>query len=721
MVTLQPLHGLLGELMARPKGVRNKSKIVRGRPKGSRNKSKLPITATQITEKALKDKLRPYLALIADKGVTMELLLRQYYRNADKTMAYLEQLVRLEKLKYNAVLRQKEYEEGHKLEYFVPYDYQKRIPEAFREGFNIVVIPVSNKTGKTRIGAALVHSWAIGYEPWKKYTEEFKGAVKVGEYWYMPSSLGKKPPVKILISGEDWEEHAGETLVPELEFFEVDKEWEKRKNNVGVYAHWQHKSTGSEFRVMTYRQDSDLFESFKCDAWWCIDGNQRVLMSDGKWKPISQVLAGSFVWSVDNVGRRSVRQVNRNKLIGDKDCVEVVAKNGFSIVCTKDHKVWTKKGWREVQELQAGDKLYCPLVDYDGVGGDDRLSFVVGSWIGDGWTSGKLTYIAIGKEDFVGYLSSMLPNGYRVVHKHRYDYRISGNGGKNIISETLKSLGLWGKKAHTKFIPSVFFTYSTECRKQLLRGLFTTDGWASGASIGYASTSKQLVMDIHKMLRSVGITSAYYFKKSQRVGLWKDQYHLVIKQSSNVLKFCNEIGIPCKEDAVNKVKMEAQRRYQSMCSKCVFPNQGTNKIETRKKSERQRDQYFSIKSIIPVGKRLVYDIEVDYTHSFICEGIKVSNCDEPPPQKIWAGMARALFMTGGKVFMSMTPLKEPWVFDDIVHAQRADVKTITNVTLWDAPHLYDNDLQVLINAGLTEDRAAKVLAFQKKEAPKPVT
>jgi len=56
------------------------------------------------------------------------------------------------------------------------------------------------------------------------------------------------------------------------------------------------------------------------------------------------------------------------------------------------------------------------------------------------------------------------------------------------------------------------------------------------------------------------------------------------------------------------------------------------------------------------------------------------------------------------------------VFDDLVHAQRADVKTITNVTLWDAPHLYDNDLQVLMNAGLSEDRAVKVLAFQKKEA-----
>ena len=350
------LYGLLGELMmGRPKGSKNKPK--RGAPRGPRkNKTR---TSAQATDKAIEDKLRPYLPLVAHKGVTMEVLVQQYAVSAVKTMATLEQLERIERLKYDVAARQKDYENTHRLEYFTPYDYQRIVPESFREGFNIVILPISNKVGKTRIGSALVHSWAIGYESWKKYDKEFKGAVKVGEYWYMPSSLGKKPPVKILISGEDWEEHAGETLVPELEFFEVSGEWEKKKNNVGVAAHWHHKPTGSEFRIMTYRQDKDLFESFKCDAWWP---------------------------------------------------------------------------------------------------------------------------------------------------------------------------------------------------------------------------------------------------------------------------------------------------------------------------------------------------------------------DEPPPQSIWSGMARALFMSGGKVFMSMTPLKEPWVFDDLVHAQRADVKTITNVTLWDAPHLYDNDLQVLMNAGLSEDRAVKLLTFQKKEA-----
>ena len=84
----------------------------------------------------------------------------------------------------------------------------------------------------------------------------------------MPSSLGKKPPVKILVSGEDWEEHVGETLVPEIKFFVQDDEWKTTKNNMGVENHWVHKKTKSEIRIMTYRQDKDLFESFKCDALW---------------------------------------------------------------------------------------------------------------------------------------------------------------------------------------------------------------------------------------------------------------------------------------------------------------------------------------------------------------------------------------------------------------------------------------------------------------------
>ncbi len=162
----------------------------------------------------------------------------------------------------------------HELERFSLYRYQQEVVDAFRQGFKIVVMPISNKVGKSRIGAALVHSWALGYEPWTRQYEPFEGAVKIHDSYYRPSSLGIMPPVDITITGEDWAEHVGKTLVPELKRFAIgpvnskDGEWEVRKNQAGAESDWRHKPTGSTFSIRTYRQDPDLFESFKGHAWW---------------------------------------------------------------------------------------------------------------------------------------------------------------------------------------------------------------------------------------------------------------------------------------------------------------------------------------------------------------------------------------------------------------------------------------------------------------------
>jgi hypothetical protein len=180
----------------------------------------------------------------------------------------------IERKEYGRIVFLNDYIQSHQIEFFRPYSYQQATMEAFREGFLIVINPVSNKVGKSYTGAALVHSWAKGYEPWNPVPDTFKGAVRIGDKFFMPSSLGIKPPVDIIITGEDWEEHAGKVLVPILKRFAVgannskDGEWETSKNNVGIETDWKHKPTGSTFALRTYRQDKDLFESFKATAWW---------------------------------------------------------------------------------------------------------------------------------------------------------------------------------------------------------------------------------------------------------------------------------------------------------------------------------------------------------------------------------------------------------------------------------------------------------------------
>jgi transcriptional regulator with XRE-family HTH domain len=177
------------------------------------------------------------------------------------------------------------YIDTHQIEYFRPYWYQKKVTDAFRAGKNIVIQPLSNKVGKTRIGSALVHSWGMGYEAWNPVPDTFRGAVRVGDKFFMPSSLGILPPVEIRITGEDWEEHVGNTLMKELKAFALPGLYETSKNNVGVEAHWINKKNGSVFSLMTYKQDPALFESFVGHGWWPDEPPPESI-----WGPMSRAL-----------------------------------------------------------------------------------------------------------------------------------------------------------------------------------------------------------------------------------------------------------------------------------------------------------------------------------------------------------------------------------------------------------------------------------------------
>ena len=48
--------------------------------------------------------------------------------------------------------------------------------------------------------------------------------------------------------------------------------------------------------------------------------------------------------------------------------------------------------------------------------------------------------------------------------------------------------------------------------------------------------------------------------------------------------------------------------------------------------------------------------------------------DEPPPLEIFEATARGLHVTGGKIFMFMTPLKEPWILNELIENYSAGMK-----------------------------------------------
>ena len=97
-----------------------------------------------------------------------------------------------------------------------------------------------------------------------------------------------------------------------------------------------------------------------------------------------------------------------------------------------------------------------------------------------------------------------------------------------------------------------------------------------------------------------------------------------------------------------------------------------------------------------------YDQDVDLYESADYDW---AHFDEPPPRSIWVAVQRGLTDRRGRTWLTMTPLKEPWLYDEIY--SREDVR------------LYYFDIEDNVGFGLTRegvDQFASNLTEDEKEA-----
>ena len=114
---------------------------------------------------------------------------------------------------------------AHACFYWKPYPWQQRLLDMMREK-TIVAAISSNKIGKSCATINILLSWLLGCEPWSPLPKDHLEARELYGQYYRVSSLGIKPPVNLILTGEDWKLHIGRVLVPEL------KKWADRKSVV---------------------------------------------------------------------------------------------------------------------------------------------------------------------------------------------------------------------------------------------------------------------------------------------------------------------------------------------------------------------------------------------------------------------------------------------------------------------------------------------------------
>lgn len=320
---------------------------------------------------------------------------------------------------------------------------------------------------------------------------------------------------------------------------------------------------------------------------------------------------------------------------GIKKVFKLLTKEGYSLRATADHKIMTNKGYVPLGELKRGDKVHI-LNRKGGFGTTGSLSLgrTLGWLIGDGHfveSTKRAALSFFGEEQnlapmFAEYVDEMV---VPLTNSDRKTYTVSalavkGRNESRITSERLykiaEQIGLTKEKLQ---VPKAVFQGSENMQRGFLQALFSADGTVlnaeyAGIDIRLTSISTKLLEGVQKLLLNFGIASRIYSnrRKAQKRMLPDGKggskeyqcqaYHELNISKQNTAEFAEEIGF--LQDA-------KQHKLENAIGKLVRGL--TPEVFTAR-----------VKDIILEGEEEVFDITVPGPHSFVANGLVISNCGE---------------------------------------------------------------------------------------------
>ncbi|MHB8727600.1 MAG: UvrD-helicase domain-containing protein [Sulfuricaulis sp.] len=259
--------------------------------------------------------------------------------------------------------------------------------------------------------------------------------------------------------------------------------------------------------------------------------DQPVLTGTG-WRPIASLAVGDKVIGVDGKSHN----VTKLHHVGIRPMREVVFSDGTVIVADAGH-LWKTEtinyapgeggGWRKRErwKVRTTDEIWqtlhlrhrVPHVSQS-VHFDDRNKkklpldpYLLGAIIGDGSFKHRAVLFASVEREMIELVRDSLPPGHEIIlagKTTQHDWRIvpkkRGVRGGNIVMNALRTLGLLGHGAKTKFVPHDYLFASPADRLSLLQGLMDTDGCANGVIAPFVTTSARLAEDVRFIAGSLG-------------------------------------------------------------------------------------------------------------------------------------------------------------------------------------------------------------------------
>lgn len=176
---------------------------------------------------------------------------------------------------------------------------------------------------------------------------------------------GIKYPAAHEINWEDKEvwKHITDSPVGIFQFespfaYELLKQYQPRKINDLSLVNASLRPSGTSYRDRLIAREKNKNPSKQIDdllkennGFLCIEESQKISTLNGL-KAIKDVSVGDLVYTT-----RGLEKVNKVFNNGIKDVYELKTRHG-SVVCTKDHKILTKNGWKEYNNIKIGEYVW---------------------------------------------------------------------------------------------------------------------------------------------------------------------------------------------------------------------------------------------------------------------------------------------------------------------------------------------------------------------------
>ena len=322
----------------------------------------------------------------------------------------------------------------------------------------------------------------------------------------------------------------------------------------------------------------------------CLHEDTLITLTDGSQIPIKNL----------EKNKENILSINNNLKIEEKErseffsrqvnrLLKIKLRSGKEIKLTPEHPLLTIRGWEEIEKLTIGDRIATPriLPAFGNKEMPEHEIKLLAYLIAEGHTKKQISFTnndQILIEDFKESLNKFDPE-LRTAYNNRYGYLIFSKnwrneilvhderrndkgqfikGSKNIyqkrsIRKLIEKEEIYGLKSIEKFLSQNIMQLKKEHLALFLNKLFSCDGsiyktndyW----SISYASSSKKLIKQIQHLLIRFGILSKLRNKKIKLKENIFQAYELVIN-SSNALKFIEEIGFTGKKEEKQKLARE---------------------------------------------------------------------------------------------------------------------------------------------------------------------